>query len=536
MHSIIIQGGTLVDGSGAPGRKLDLAIDGAKIGGIYDRSDGKAALTIDATGMIVCPGFIDIHSHSDIYLLGNPLAQSKIHQGVTTELVGNCGGSAAPILGSARIALKEFAQDLFVDVNWSSMDEYLLRLANLRTSVNVATLVGAETIRRSILGDADIQPSADQLDKMKRLVADSMLEGAYGLSSGLIYAPGCYAKTEELVALASVAASFGGFYASHIRGEGTTLIPAVAEAIRIGREAGIRVEISHHKACGNSNWGKVSQTIDMIKRARAVGVDVSFDVYPYTASSTTLDAIMPPWAREGGRKEVLARLMNPESRSRIAKELETKSDSWEAIASETDWDSIVLVDFKTPENKRFENTSILQIAKALGKPPVDVALDMIAQEEMRVSAIFHEMSEDDVMTVIGDPLSVIGSDGCAEAPYGPEGESATHPRAYGTFPRVLRRYVREKKVLGLEDAIRKMTSQPAERIGLADRGLLAKGMAADVVVFDPDKIADMATFEDSHRYPEGISFVLVNGSITIENGEHTTERAGQVLRHKPSIA
>jgi N-acyl-D-amino-acid deacylase len=525
-----------VDGSGAPGRMLDLAIDGARIGAIYERSEGDAALTIDASGMVVCPGFIDIHSHSDIHLLGNPLAQSKIHQGVTTELVGNCGGSAAPILGAARIALKEAAEDLFVDVNWSTMDEYLLRLANLRTSVNVATLVGAETIRRSVLGDEDVQPSTDQLEKMKKLVADAMLEGAYGLSSGLIYAPGCYAKTEELIALASVAASFGGFYASHIRGEGTTLVPAVAEAIRIGREAGVRVEISHHKACGTSNWGKVNQTIDMIRRARAEGVDVSFDVYPYTASSTTLDSIIPPWAREGTKKEVLARLTDPESRSRIAKELGTKSESWEAIASETGWDQIVLVDFKTPENKRFENTSILQISKALGKEPVEVALDLIAQEDLRVGAIFHEISEDDVVTVIGDPLSVIGSDGSAQAPYGPEGESATHPRAYGTFPRVIRRYVREKKVLGLEEAVRKMTSQPAERIGLSDRGLLAKGMAADVVVFDPDRITDKATFEDSHRYPDGIEYVLVNGSITIEKGEHTTERAGQVLRHKPGIA
>lgn len=492
-------------------------------------------MTIDATGMVVCPGFIDIHSHSDIHLLGNPLAQSKIHQGVTTELVGNCGGSAAPILGSARTAVTESARQLFVDVDWTTMDEYLLRLYNLRTSVNVATLVGADTVRRSVLGEGDVQPTPEQMNQMRRLVADSMLQGAFGLSTGLIYAPGCYATTEELIALASTAASFGGMYASHIRGEGSTLVKAVAEAIRIGQEAHVRVEISHHKACGASNWGKVKETIEMINRARAEGVDVAFDVYPYTASSTTLDTILPPWARDGGKAKILSRLADPDVRARLAKDLQTKSDSWESIASETEWDSIVLVDFKTAANKRFENKSVLQIAKDLGKTPVDAALDIIAEEDLKVSAIFHEMTEDDVITVIGSPLSVIGSDGCAEAPYGPEGESATHPRAYGTFPRVLRRYALDKKVLTLEEAIRKMTSQPAERIGLADRGLLAKGMAADVVVFDPAKVRDLATFEDSHRYPDGINHVIVNGAITIENGEHTTERAGHVLRHKPSI-
>lgn len=536
MYGMIIRGGTLIDGTGAPAVKADLAIEGTRIAGLVKDYDAKSASTLDATGMIVCPGFVDIHSHSDFHLLGNPLAESKVHQGVTTELVGNCGGSAAPLMGNAREAAIDHARNLLVDVDWTSMDEYLLRLNNIRTSVNVATLVGAETIRRCILGDADVQPTGDQLDQMKRLVADAMLQGAFGVSSGLIYAPGCYAKTEELVALASTAASLGGMYASHIRGEGKTLVRAVAEAIRIGRESHARVEVSHHKACGQSNWGLVRETIEMVQKARSEGIDVAFDVYPYTASRTSLDTILPPWAREGGKKGVLMRLRDARTRERIIKELETPSDSWEAIAAEDGWDNIVVVDFKTPGNKRFENSSLLEIAKMVGKRPVDAALDIIAEEDLQVKAIFHEISEADVITVIGNTLSSIGSDGSAEAPYGPTGESATHPRSYGTFPRVLRRYALEKNVFTLEEAIRKMTSWPAERIGLEGRGILAKGMAADIVVFDERTIRDGATFEDSHKYPEGIRAVFVNGALTVDNGEHTKERAGQVLRHKTSIA
>lgn len=536
MHGILITGGMLVDGTGAPAVPMDLAIDGAKITGIFKRAEAKAMMCIDAKGMIVCPGFVDIHSHSDMHLLANPLAESKIMQGVTTELVGNCGTSAAPLLGTARTAAEEAGENLSVEVDWTTVDEYMLRLNNMRTSVNACMLVGAETIRKSVLGDKDVRPTKDQLDLMRSLVGDAMLQGAFGVSSGLIYAPGCYADTEELIALASIAASFGGMYASHIRGEGRTLVKAVAEAIEIGRESHARVEISHHKACGQANWGKVRETLGMILQARAEGVDVAFDVYPYTASCTSLDSILPPWAREGEKEAVLARLKDPSLRARIITELQTPSDEWEAVAAETGWESITLVDFKNNHNKRFENKSVSTIAKELGKDPTETALDLISDERLRVSAIFHEINEEDVLRVITDPLSVIGSDGCAEKPYGPNSESATHPRAYGTFPRVLRRYAIDKAALSIEEAIRKMTSAPAGRIGLEDRGTLAKGMAADVVIFDPSKVRDKATFEDSHRYPEGIEYVIVNGVLTVELGKHTKERNGQVIRHKPAVA
>lgn len=491
---------------------------------------------MDATGMIVCPGFIDIHSHSELHLLANPLAESKIRQGVTTELVGNCGGSSAPAIGAAREALAAYAEHLDVDIDWISLDEYLLRLSNLRTSVNVATLVGAGTLRQAVMGNSAERATEDHITQMKQLLADAMLQGAFGVSSGLIYAPGCYSTTEELIALATVSASLGGFYASHIRGEGRTLISAVEEAIRIGSRANSRVQISHHKACGRSSWGAVRRTIEMIETARQQGVDVAFDVYPYTASSTSLDTILPPWAREGKKEDVLSRLKDPVARDKIIREFKTGSDEWEDIVAETGWENISVIGFRNDAYKQFENKSVAQIALEVGKSPEDAALDMISAENLMVSAIFHEISEDDVVRVISHPLAAIGSDGEAEAPYGPSGKSATHPRAYGTFPRAIRRYALEKNLVPLEEMIRKMTSWPAERIGLKDRGVLAKGMAADVVIFDPRTVRDRATFEDSHRYPEGIRCVIVNGAVTIEDGEHTKERAGLVLRNRPSVA
>jgi len=535
MHDILIKGGTLIDGSGASRLPRDVAIDGAKISGVYKQSEAKAALVIDASGMIVSPGFIDIHSHSELHLLANPLAESKIRQGVTTELVGNCGGSPAPATGMAREPLQDLAELLEVDVNWASMDEYLLRLANLRTSVNVASLVGASNVRSAVIGDCDVKPSEEDLKDMKAVVADAMLQGAFGLSSGLIYAPGCYADTDELVALASVSASLGGMYASHIRGEGKTLVKAVAEAIEIGRRANTRVQISHHKACGRSCWGTVARTIGMVEEARRAGVDVAFDVYPYTASCTSLDTILPPWMREGGKEAVIARLKEPESRAKAREQMITPSDEWEAIAAEDGWENICVVGLGGKKYGKFENRSVAAIASELGQDPAEVAMDIMVEEDLHAGAIFHEISEDDVMKVISHPLASIGSDGEAEAPYGPMGEGVSHPRAYGTFPRVLRRYAIEKALFSLEEAIRKMTSFPAERIGFGNRGLIGRGMAADIVVFDPEGVRDRATFEDSHLYPEGVKFVLVNGAVTIENGEHTKERAGQVLRHSPSV-
>lgn len=536
LHNILIEGGTVVDGTGSLGKPLDVAIDGAKIARLCKRSEAKGAMRIDATGLIVCPGFIDIHSHSEFQLLANPLAESKIRQGVTTELVGNCGSSPAPAIGVAREELEGYAELAEVSIDWVTMDEYLLRLSNLKTSVNVATLVGASTLRQCVIGNSNTKAGEDELARMNRLLADAMLQGGIGLSSGLIYVPGCYASTEELVSLASTSASLGGFYASHIRGEGRTLIKAVHEAIRIGREAHSRVEISHHKACGRASWGTVGKTIAIIEKAREEGVDVSFDVYPYTASCTALDTLLPPWAREGSKEAIIDRIKDPQARKRITQEFVTPTESMDDLVTDTGWENINAVGLKSGDYKRFDNRSIAQIAEELDKDPAETALDIMVEEDLQAYAIFHEISEDDVLKVISHPLAAIGSDGEAEAPYGPSGKHATHPRAYGTFPRALRRYAIDKKLVPLEELIRRMTSWPAQRIGLQDRGVLASGMAADIVAFDPEKIRDLATYEDSHRYAEGVECVIVNGAVTIDHGEHTKERAGQVLRHKPSIA
>ncbi len=535
MHDIIIKGGTVIDGTGSPGRKSDIAIDGTRIREFYKPSEGAGVLAIDAEGLVVCPGFVDIHTHSDISLLSCPLAESKIRQGVTTELVGNCGGSEAPLVGHARKVVIDNAKDLWVDVTWSTFDEYLLRLADVKTSVNVGSLVGADTLRLGVVGPEDRAPTEDEQAEMDRLLSDAMLEGAFGVSSGLIYAPGCFAKTDELISLARTASALGGMYASHIRGEGRTLVEAVSEAITIGRESGCRVQISHHKACGEKNWGLVDKTLALIEQARKDGVDVAFDVYPYTASSTALDTILPPWVRDGGKEKELERLRDPSVREAVKKEFGDRDTPYENTVAEDGWANMVMVGFRNERNKRFENRSVQSVAEELGKDPAETAFDLLLDEELKVGAIFHEISEDDVKKVIAHPLSMIGSDGESEAPYGPTGSSPTHPRSYGTFPRAIRRYCMESELVPLEQMIRKMTSWPAERMGLRDRGTIARGMAADIVVFDPDRIRDLATYEDSHRYAEGIVHVMVNGSLTIEDGQHTKERAGQVLRHKVTV-
>jgi len=536
MYDIAIRNGAVIDGTGAPAARLEVTINGTKISGLHKELMENAAVEIDASGLIVCPGFIDIHTHSELHLLANPLAESKIRQGVTTELVGNCGGSAAPLLGGARDPVRDDASELGVEVDWVTMDEYLLRLQNLRTSVNVATLTGAETLRLAVIGSEDVAATPAQLEEMNWLLAESMIDGSYGLSSGLIYAPGCYASTDELINLARTAASLGGFYTSHIRGEGAPLLRAVEEAIRIGREARVRVQISHLKACGPKNWGLDAKSLEMIEDARREEVDVAFDVYPYTASSTSLDTILPPWAREGGRQKVLERLMHKDVRARIDAELSTPDGSWDNVAADDGWENIVVVGFKRNENAKYEKKSLATIADMRGVTPSAAAFDLLVEEDLGLWAFFHEISEDGVRRVISHPLACIGSDGEAEAPYGPMAEQSSHPRSYGTFPRALRRYALDLKLTPVEEMVRKMTSWPAERIGLGSRGTLAKGKAADIVVFDPERVKDLATFEDSKRYPEGIEYVIVNGAITIEKGEHTKERAGHVLRHAPSVS
>ncbi len=535
-NTYLITGGTLIDGSGKPAVRADIAVMDDTITGIHRPGTASSSNILDAAGLVVCPGFIDIHTHSDLSLLGCPEADSKIRQGVTTEVVGNCGSSAAPLKGEAVIAAQEAAKPYGVEVDWAGFNDYFRTLTDTKVSINIASLVGADTIRMCVLGANDVAPSAVEMERMRSLVSEAMAEGAFGLSSGLIYAPGCYATTEELISLAEVVAPFDGIYASHIRGEGSTLLKSVEEAIRIGRSAGVKVQISHHKAVGPRNWGLVMESMKMIDAARRSGVDIAFDVYPYTASCTSLHAILPPWVHDGGHEAVLERLSDVEARQRIKADFKNILDThWENTVAEDGWENIAVNGFKLPENKGYEHMRLSDIAVARGTDPADAAMDLIVEEGFDLIAIFHEISDDDVSRVIANPLSSIASDGEVSSCTGPASGLAVHPRSFGTFPRAISEYSLRRGVVPIEEMIRKMTSSPADRLGITNRGRIVEGSKADIVVFDSKKVRDTATFEAPNQYAKGITSVFVNGVLTIQEGEHMGERAGVVLRKHSSM-
>jgi len=524
--NVIIKNGRLVDGTGNPWFEADIGIKNGKVLEIGDLGSEDASRVINAKGLVVSPGFIDIHSHSEYSLLANSKAESKIRQGVTTEVNGNCGDSPAPIEGMTAEAAEE-AKEYNLDVDWSTLDEYLDRLENQGIALNAAQLIGHGTIRTAVMRYENRPPTPEELTRMKELVAQAMEDGAFGMSTGLFYLPGCFADTEEVIALCKIVAKYGGIYTSHIRGEGDPLIEAVAEAIEIGEKANIPVEISHHKACGIENWGKVKKTLRMMQEARSRDMDVTCDVYPYTACGTDLVSMIPNWAHEGGIGKLRERLNDLRIRERIKKEMLKGLSGWESSVKQSGWRKIRVIGWK--EHKEFEGKTIAEIAELKGVDPFDLTFNLIMKKE-NPELIELAMREEDVCTVINHPLSMVGSDGWALAPHGVLGESKTHPRSYGTYPRILGKYVREEEVLSIEDAIRKMTSLPAQKLGLRDRGILRKEMWADVVVFDPSRVVDEATYEDPHRYPEGIDYVLVNGNMVVDKGKHTGTLPGKVLR------
>jgi len=532
VFDLIIKGGTVVDGTGNPWFKADIAVTKDKIVKIGDLSSDKADEIIDATGLIVSPGFIDMHSHSDISLLINPKAESKIMQGVTTEVIGNCGFSAAPLLDETIHLVKEEIETYYknaeLNLDWRSFDEYLKKLEEKGVAVNVASLVGQGTVRLAVMGIEDRSPSTSEMNKMKELVEEAMKSGAFGLSTGLIYPPGCYTKTDEIVELCKIVAKYGGIYASHIRGEGETLIEAVKEAIEIGEKANIPVEISHHKAGGRENWGKVKITLKMIEEARKHGIDVTCDVYPYIAASFGLSSMLPPWIHEGGTEKLLERLKDSKIRDRIKREMLEGLPGWYSPLRAAGWDKTIIA--YCPKNKKFEGKSVLDISREEGLDPFDFVFNLLIEEEGAVSVVRFVLNENDVIEVISHPVSMIGSDGRALSPYGILGEGKPHPRSYGTFPRVIARYVRKKGVLSLEEAVRKMTSAAARKLGLWNRGIIRPNMYADLVIFDFNEIEDLATFENPHQFPKGIKYVIVNGKIVVKEGKHTGVLAGKVLR------
>jgi N-acyl-D-amino-acid deacylase len=516
---VIIQHVEILDGSGSSPFRADVGLTGDAITDIGDLSAAVAERTIDGSGLSAAPGFIDIHSHSDFTLPINPRAESKIRQGVTTEVVGMCGNSPAPLSSASKERRSKSNPDL--PWEWDTYAEYLDFLREQGTSVNVVPLVGHGTVRDMVMGPVDRPPTEDELREMKAQIARAMDEGAWGLSTGLIYAPSIYAKTEELIELSRVPAGRGGFYFSHIRGESETLLQAIGEAIEVGEEAGLPVQIAHLKASGPEYWPSLGQALALIDDARTRGVDVSADRYPYIASSTGLSASLPSWAHDGGTDALLERLRQPDARARILADPFSRS---------REWDRTVIA--YAPHRPELEGLSVAEVAEQQDADPGTTALDILLEAEGRVSVIHYGMSEDNLRIVLRHPAVVIGSDGSARTPEGPLGEGKAHPRNYGTFPRVLAKYTRDEQVLSWPEAIRKMTGQTADRLHLPDRGYLRKGWRGDVVLFNPQTVRDTATFAEPYQFPTGIEYVFVNGQAVITPEGHTGALPGQILQHR----
>jgi N-acyl-D-amino-acid deacylase len=525
-----IAGGTVVDGTGTAGGRTDVGIQDESIVALGDLSRESAGRTLTASGKIVTPGFIDIHSHSDWTLWANRRAESKIRQGVTTEVVGNCGFSPAPVTGEYVDDMRGFAiaRPRALDFRWRSVEEYLDAFDANGTALNVVQLIGHGALRIATMGFARRVPSGNELRAMEKLLAAGMEAGAWGLSSGLVYAPGSFATTEEIIALARVAARHRGIYASHVRGEAATLLDAIAEAVRVGREADMPVQVSHIKAAGRPNWGRVPDALALIDAAAAEGLDVMADVYPYTASSTFLRALLPAWALEGGIGAMKARLTDGNTRARIRDEL-TETATGQSLANRVGWDNIMIA--SCPGRPDAERRRLSELAAARGTHPFDALVELLKADEGQAHVIQFQLDERDLRQALIHPRTMIGSDGSSLAPYGELGAGHHHPRSYGTFPRVLGLYVRDERLLSLPQAVHKMTALPARRLGLRDRGVIRVGARADIVVLDPRTVADVASYEEPHRYPVGVEHVLVNGRFVIRDGQHTGSLPGKLLRN-----
>jgi N-acyl-D-amino-acid deacylase len=537
---LAIRGGLVVDGSGKKGYEADLGVKDGKIARIGSIRSGDADETIDTSGLIVAPGFIDIHSHSDAPLLINPKAESMVRQGVTTNVIGNCGGSIAPLTDLAKEEIVGRLGQLGVDASWSSFGEYLERLEQ-GVALNVVAFVGHGTVRQCVMDLEERAPTSGELEEMKGLVGEAMRDGAFGMSSGLVYPPGRYADTAELTELCRVVAEHGGIYASHVRGERETMIQAIEEAIEIGEKAGVSLQISHHPAKIGA-WGTSSETLSKMEETTAKGVDVMCDLHPYIAGATGLTAILPPWAQAGGSLRIVERMKDPELRARMKEDMiadKVPGPGHSGLAKRGMWDKIVIPSY--PEDWPIGRT-IAEIAAEKRRDPFDAYFDLVEGSGTQAGIIGFYYNEPDIRNVLLSPRSVIGSDGSALAPYGVLGRGKNHPRSYGTFPMIFRKYVRGEsrpelvydegeKIMSLEEAVRKMTSAPARKLGVEDRGLIEEGLWADLVIFDPERIADTATFLEPYQYPVGIEHVLVNGVPVISSGEHTGALPGKALRH-----
>ncbi len=516
---IKITGGRVYDGSGGDPRIADVGIHGEKIAAVGNLADVPAPVEIAADGLNVCPGFIDVHSHSDTYLLLEPSADSKLFQGITTEVVGNCGASAAPLAGDYKLP-SDWLEKTYPGP-WRTVAEYRERLDDAVPAPNVVFLVGHNTLHAGIAGYEPRGATPDELREMERSLDQCLDEGAAGLSTGLIYAPGMFAPREEIVALARVVARHGGLYTSHMRSESRHLLEAIDEALSIGRDTGVRVEISHLKASGKSNWGLLEPALDRIRAARASGLAVAADRYPYTSACTDLDVIFPDWAAEGGRDRVLSRLRDASERARLREDL---------LASRAGdyWGTITIGATSHPDNTRFRGMLLTEVAAALDLEPVDAVLHLTETDQLMTGAFFSGMSEENMFRVLAEPYVMLGSDASLRAPTGILSNDYPHPRAYGSFPRFLRMSL-DGQTVPLPEAIRKMTSLPAEQFNLADRGKIAAGAWADVLVFDPAEVRDRASYGDPHQLSAGFHSAIVNGTLTMHEGALTGDRGGRFL-------
>jgi N-acyl-D-amino-acid deacylase len=527
---VLIRNGHIMDGTGSPWYSGDIGIRDGRIAALGRLHGATAKTLIDAKNMLVTPGFIDMLGQSELTILVEPHLPSKIFQGITTEITGE-GNSVAPLNEQMIAADRPLYEHLKIKPDWRTLGQYFARLERQGLGINLATYVGATSVRRVVIGDDDRAPTAPELQQMQQLVAQAMREGAFGLSTSLQYAPAPYARTEELIALASVAGQYGGIYSTHMRSEQNAIMEALDETIRIGREAHVPVEIWHLKTAGKPNWGKMPDVISKIEAARTSGVDVTADTYAYTAWFNSFSAFVPPWAHDGGDTKLIERMKDPATRARIRKDMTTASSQWD-----NEWlaipgpESVLICVVQNPSLRPLQGKTLAQAAAARHQDPIDALMDILIEDQAYTSVAVFGMEEKDVALALTQPWVAIDNDSSGTAPTGVLGQEHPHPRAYGTFPRILRKYVREEHRLTLQDAIRKFTSLPAQRLGLTDRGVLKQGLWADLAIFDPAQIRDVATFENPKQLSVGIQYLLVNGVAVISEGKATNALPGKVLR------
>lgn len=534
---VVIRGGTVYDGTGAPGRRADIAVRGDRIVEVGEiAADAPATTVIDARGLAVAPGFVNMLSWSTESLLADGRSQGEIRQGVTTQVFGE-GSSMGPLTDVMKTRMREQQGDIKYDVAWTSLAEYLAYLEKKGVSQNVASFIGAGTLREYVVGLEDRKATPAELETMRALVVDEMKAGALGIGSSLIYAPDTYASTEELVALCQAAAPYQGKYISHMRSEGDRLLEAVDELIEISRQAKVPAEIYHLKAAGEANWPKLDAAIAKIEAARRDGLAITADMYTYTAGATGFDACVPRWARDGGPEALYARIAEPETRQKMLAEMRAPAVGWENLCRAAGSpDRLLLVEFKTEALKPLTGKTLAEVAKLRGTDPESTILDLMREDRTRIGVVFFLMSEENVKKEIALPWVSFGSDASSQSPELPFIKSSTHPRAYGNFSRVLGHYVRDEKVLSLPEAIRRLAALPAQNLGLADRGLLKPGQFADVVVFDPATVAERSTYAEPHQFAVGVRHVLVNGVPVLRDGTHTGALPGRALKGPGAVA